>query len=401
MATLSKGALFPEKLIGDLVNQVKGKSSLAKLSRQIPIAFNGNKEFTFTMDKEVDVVAENGAKGVGGVTVTPKTIVPIKIEYGARVSNEFMYASEEAGLDILKTFAEGFATKAARGLDLMALHGVNPRTGLASAVIGNNNFDTAVTQTVAYNVASPDPDANIEAAVAQIQAAGYDVNGLIMAPAFSTALANVLASTNGPKRYPELAWGANPETINGLRSDINRTVSDMTTDSGRAILGDFSAFRWGYAKEIPMQIIEYGNPDNDATAGDLKGHNQVYIRCELFLGWGIIDPTAFSRIIAEPAPGALTLTLTGGATVSLGTTSVTIAPDAAAGNTYLLKRNGVIPRLNTVLEDGEDGWFAYTEADEVPVEAGETIAVVEITAADKVVKGGINVVAAAEIGTKT
>lgn len=397
MATLSKGTLFPEKLIGDLVNQVKGKSSLAKLSRQIPIAFNGNKEFTFTMDKEVDVVAENGSKGVGGVTVTPKTIVPIKIEYGARVSNEFMYASEEEGLNILKAFSEGFAIKAARGLDLMALHGVNPRTGLASDIIGNNNFDTAVTQTVAYSVASPDPDANIEAAVAQIQAAGYDVNGLIMAPAFATALSSVLASTNGPKRYPELAWGANPGSINGLTTDINRTVSDMTSDSGRAMLGDFSAFRWGYAKEIPMQIIEYGNPDNDSSAGDLKGHNQVYIRCELFLGWGIIDATAFSRIVAEPAPGALTLTLTK-ATELVGGTKVAVTEAAVALHEYLIKINGTVPRKGDIVADGEDGWADYTEAAEIAVHAGDVLVVVEaLDASGAVAKAGTVVVKATDI----
>lgn len=397
MATLSKGTLFPEKLIGDLVNQVKGKSSLAKLSRQIPIAFNGNKEFTFSLDKEVDVVAENGAKSHGGVTVAPKTIVPIKIEYGARVSNEFMYASEEEGLNILKAFSEGFAIKAARGLDLMALHGVNPRTGQASTVIGNNNFDTAVTQTVAYNVASPDPDANIEAAVAQIQSAGYDVNGLIMAPAFSTALANVLASTNGPKRYPELAWGANPGSINGLTTDINRTVSDMTSDAGRAMLGDFSAFRWGYAKEIPMQIIEYGNPDNDSEAGDLKGHNQVYIRCELFLGWGIIDPSAFSRIVAEPAPGALTLTLTK-ATQLVGGTKVAVTEDTGAANELLIKINGEVPRLNDVVADGTAGWADYTEGAEIAVHAGDKLVVVEAVATNgKTVKAGTVEVKTADI----
>lgn len=397
MAVLSKGTLFPEKLVGGLISQVSGKSSLAKLSQKIPVAFNGNKEFTFTLDKEIDVVAENGAKGVGGVTVTPKTIVPIKIEYGARVSNEFMYADEETGLGLLQAFAEGFAAKAARGLDLMALHGVNPRTGLASTVIGDNNFDTAVTQTVAFNVANPDADANIEAAVAQIQAAGYDVNGLIMAPSFATALASTLSSVNGPKRYPELAWGANPESINGLRTDINRTVSDMTADSGRAVIGDFSAFRWGYAKEIPMEVIEYGNPDNDATAGDLKGHNQVYIRCELFLGWGIIDPSAFSRIVAEPAPAALTLTLSKAAQL-VGGTKVAVTENTGANNKLLIKINGEVPRLNDVVADGTAGWADYTEGDDIAVRAGDKLVVVEAVAANgKTVKAGTVEVKAADI----
>lgn len=397
MAVLSKGTLFPEKLVGGLISQVSGKSSLAKLSQKIPVAFNGNKEFTFTLDKEIDVVAENGAKSHGGVTVAPKTIVPIKIEYGARVSNEFMYADEETGLGLLQAFAEGFAAKAARGLDLMAMHGVNPRTGLASTVIGNNNFDTAVTQTVAFNVANPDADANIEAAVAQIQAAGYDVNGLIMAPSFATSLAATLSSVNGPKRYPELAWGANPESINGLRTDINRTVSDMTADSGRAIIGDFSAFRWGYAKEIPMEVIEYGNPDNDAEAGDLKGHNQVYIRCELFLGWGIIDPSAFSRIVAEPAPAALTLTLSK-ATQLVGGTKVAVTEDTGAANELLIKINGEVPRLNDVIADGTAGWADYTENAEIAVRAGDKLVVVEAVAANgKTVKAGTVEVKAADI----
>jgi len=400
MTVLSKGSLFPQVLVRELINQVSGKSSLAKLSRQIPVAFNGNKEFTFTMDSEVDVVAENGPKSHGGVTVTPKTIVPIKIEYGARVSNEFMYADEEAGLEILQAFAEGFAIKAARGLDLMAMHGVNPRTGAASTVIGNNHFDAAVTQTVAFNTATPDADGNIETAVAQIQAAGYDVNGLIMSPAFATALANTLVSTGGPKRYPELSWGANPETINGLRTDINRTVSDMTSDSGRALIGDFSAFRWGYAKEIPMEVIEYGNPDNDATAGDLKGHNQVYIRCELFIGWGIIAPNAFSRIIAEPEAGTLTLTLTAASSL-VGGTKVAVTEALGSGNSYLLKKNATVPRLNTVLTTGVDGWTAYTEGAEIAAIVGETITVVEITAAGEVVKGGANVVESGGVKTGT
>ena len=384
MATLGRGTLFNEQLVGDLINKVKGHSSLAKLAPQIPVAFNGNKEFTFTMDKEVDVVAESGAKSHGGVTVAPVTIVPIKIEYGARVSDEFMYAAEEEKINILKAFNEGFAKKAARGLDLMALHGVNPRSGASSTVIGNNHFDYAVTQTVPYSTASPTPDANIETAVAQIQAAGYGVTGLIMAPSFASALAN--EKVNNVKLYPELAWGANPDTINGLRCDINKTVSDMSNDAGRAYIGDFAnAFKWGYAKQIPFEVIQFGNPDNDATAGDLKGHNQVYLRCELYLGWGILDRNAFSRIIAEPVPAPLTLSLTAASTL-VGGTKVAVAEETGADNKLLIKINGTVPRTNDVVKDGVDGWADYTESAEIAVHAGDTLVVVEAVAATGAVK---------------
>ncbi len=394
MATLERGTLFNEQLVGDLINKVKGHSSLAKLAPQIPVAFNGNKEFTFTMDKEVDVVAESGAKSHGGVTVAPVTIVPIKIEYGARVSDEFMYAAEEEKINILKAFNEGFAKKAARGLDLMALHGVNPRTGTASTVIGNNHFDYAVTQTVPYSTANPTPDANIETAVAQIQDAGYGVTGLIMAPSFASALA--AEKVNNVKLYPELAWGANPDTINGLRCDINKTVSDMSNDAGRAYIGDFAnAFKWGYTKQIPFEVIQFGNPDNDAIAGDLKGHNQVYLRCELYLGWGILDGNAFSRIIAEPVPAPLTLTLTAASTL-VGGTKVAVTEETGADNKLLIKINGTVPRTNDIVADGVAGWADYTESAEIAVHAGDTLVVVEAVAATGAVKKAGTIVVPAD-----
>lgn len=293
MGVLSKGNLFNTTLVSDLFNKVKGKSSLAVLSTQTPITFNGSKEFTFTMDSEVDIVAENGAKSHGGVTVEPVTIVPIKVEYGARVSDEFIYASEEAQIDILKAFNEGFAKKVARGLDLMAVHGVNPRTGTASSVIGNKHFDSMVTQTVNYDASAP--DSNVEAAVAVVQGAGGDVTGLAMSPIFSGALA--VLKVNGVKQFPELAWGGNPGTVNGIKVDINKTISDASSKD-RAIVGDFQGcFKWGYAKEIPLEVIKYGDPDNSGK--DLKGYNQVYLRSEVYLGWGIMDASSFVRIITE------------------------------------------------------------------------------------------------------
>lgn len=293
---ISKGTLFPEELIPELIQQTVGASALAKLCAAKPIPFNGRKEFTFTLDKEIDVVAENGAKTKGGATVAPVTIVPVKVEYGARVSDEFLYAAEDARMDILASFSEGFARKLARGFDLMAFHGVNPRTGSASSVIGTNHFDSKVTQAV--TIQSEDkPDDNIEAAVAMVQGAEREVNGLVLAPVFKSELAKQ-KTADGAKLYPQLAWGNNPGEINGLRVESNTTLS-ANSSLDRALVGDFiNAFRWGYAKEIPVEVIKYGNPDNDQTLGDLKGHNQVYLRAEAYIGWGILDPSAFAFVKA-------------------------------------------------------------------------------------------------------
>ncbi|GFO50746.1 putative structural protein - phage associated [Lactococcus garvieae] len=294
--TTSKGTLFDPQLVTELMNKAKGKSSLAKLSKQVPIPFSGRKEFTFTMDSDIDIVAENGKKTHGGVSLAPITMVPIKVEYGARVSDEFMYASEEEKIDIMKPFIEGYAKKLARGLDIMAMHGLNPRSRAASTVINGNHFDAKVTQTVEFD--STNPDANIEAAVALIQGSEGEVTGTAMSSEFSSALAKMKNSAN-ERLFPELAWGANPDSINGLTLDINPTVAVGDVDV--SIVGDFAnAFQWGYAKQIPLKVIEYGDPDN--SGNDLQGYNQVYLRSETYLGWGIMDAASFARVI-KPATG--------------------------------------------------------------------------------------------------
>lgn len=292
---LNRGTLFDPVLVSDLIQRVRGKSSLARLSKQEPIPFNGQKEFIFTMDSEIDVVAESGAKSHGGVDLAPITIVPLKVEYGARISDEFMYVDKEEKIGILKAFNDGFAKKVARGLDLMAFHGVNPRTGQPSMVIGNNHFDALALQAVQAGVGLPDPNQAVEDAIALVNGTDNDVTGMAISSIFRSALAAQL-DANGLPMFPELAWGNAPESIKGLPVDVNRTVSDMAANDERAYIGDFeNAFKWGYAKEIPLEIIEYGDPDN--SGNDLKGYNQVYLRAEVYLGWGILDPEAFVRIV--------------------------------------------------------------------------------------------------------
>lgn len=293
---LERGTLFDPTLVTDLVEKVQGKSSVARLAQQAPIPFNGQKEFVFTMDSEIDVVAESGKKSHGGISLAPRTIVPIKVEYGARVSDEFIYASDEERINILKAFNDGFAKKLARGLDLMAFHGVNPRSGTASAVIGDNNFDAAVDQVVEAPAGLEDANGVIESAIALVD--GGDVTGMAIAPQFRSALAGQ-TRTDGTPLFPELAWGNAPDTINGLPVDVNKTVSDMSEDA-RAYVGDFQGgFKWGYAKQIPLEVIQYGDPDNSGL--DLKGYNQVYLRAEAYLGWGVLAPEAFARVTEATA----------------------------------------------------------------------------------------------------
>lgn len=284
--SMNRGSLFDPHLVSELVTKVQGKSALATLSASVPVAFNGSKEYTFSMDSDIDVVAESGAKSHGGITVEPVTITPIKVEYGARVSDEFLYATEEENIAVLQAFSDGFAKMLARGLDKMAFHGLNPRRNSASNLIGTNNFDSMVTQTVQYSTIDDD----IEAAIALVEGSDRTVSGVAISTAARTALA-ARADSSGNKLYPEFMFGGAPAQLGANALAINSTVAD-----DYAIVGDFATmFKWGIAKEIPLEVIEYGDPDNSGS--DLKGHNQVYLRAEAYIGWAILDPDSFARVI--------------------------------------------------------------------------------------------------------
>ncbi len=295
-STLTRGTLFTPQQTNEMFSKVRGKSSLAKLSASEPIPFNGKDVFVFDLDKEAMLVGENVAKANGGATVSAVTMTPVKIEYGVRVSDEFKYGAEELQLQYLTTFADGFAKKVARALDIMAFHGVNPRGGATADALTNKNFDDLVTQTVLYNASTP--DANVTTAIGLVEANEHEVTGMAMSPIFKSALANLKkGSSSYEPMFPELGWGADVQSINGLPIDSNSTVSFNSGDD-RAIVGNFADFfKWGFSRDVTIDVIEYGDPDNSGS--DLKGHNQVYLRGEAYIGWGILVPNAFARIAAN------------------------------------------------------------------------------------------------------
>lgn len=302
MAVLTKeSANFPPELTNQLISLVRGKSSIATLCGSTPIPFNGLKEYTFNMDSEISVVAESGKKPSATMSLSPRTIAPLKVMYQSRVTDEFLFASQELQISITSAFIEGYARKLAKGLDLMAFHGVNPSTGEVANII-TSSFDGDVTNEVIYTD-STTPDQQVEAAIALISSEFYTASGVAMSPEFRTMLASMTLQ-NGERVYPGLVWGAEMTAMNSLQTRVNPTVSsNPVTKNGNvytdlAIVGDFpGGFRWGYSLQPTFEIIQYGDPDG--TGVDLKAHNQVMLRSETYLGFSVIDPRAFAIIKKE------------------------------------------------------------------------------------------------------
>lgn len=295
--TLKANTNFPTTLVSEMFSKVAGRSAIAKLSRQTPIPFNGIEEFVFALDSEAQIVGEGEAKGAGTATTTPKVIRPVKFVYQARTSDEFLRASAEARIPTLQTFADGFAKKISRGFDIAAFHGLEPKSMTDASFKSTNSFDGLCTgNDITYAAASIDD--NIDAAVAAVMADNGIVTGLALSPDAGAALSHI--KVNGVAQFPEFRFGQNPAAFYGMGSDVNPTVSvkkQTDTTTVHAYVGDFqNAFKWGYAANIPLEVIEYGDPDG--AGRDLKQYNEVCLRAEAYIGWGILDPDSFARVKA-------------------------------------------------------------------------------------------------------
>ena len=194
----------------------------------------------------------------------------MKFVYQARISDEFKYCSEEKQIDYLQAFSDGFAKKIAVAFDLAAIHGLEPKSLTDASFKATNSIDGLVTA-VEFN-AKTQFDDQIDSIVQTVV-----------------------------DDYDEFRFGQNPDAFYGMASDVNKTLATKgaTSENDYVIAGDFqNAFKWGYSEEIPLEVIEYGDPDQ--TGRDLKANNEVLLRAESFIGWGVLDAKAFARI-KEPA----------------------------------------------------------------------------------------------------
>lgn len=291
MATIKAGTDFPTELVTEMFDAVAGHSALAKLSAEKPMPFGGITEFVFSATSEAQLVGEGDPKAASASIVDPVVIKPVKFVFQQRVSDEFVYCGDEKRLRYLEAFAEGFSRKIARGFDIAAMHGLEPSTMTAAASLASNNFDALVNNRVAYVGATVDD--NITAGITMLN--GKECNGIAMSPAAATALAAITES--GVTQYPEFRFGQNPDAFYGMKSDVNSTVLAHATgaDTDHVLLGDFqNSFKWGYVENIPLEVIKYGDPDG--SGHDLRRYNEVCLRAEAFIGWGILDPDAFTVI---------------------------------------------------------------------------------------------------------
>lgn len=305
MAAIATGTFsLPKHLVPGVWQKAQGQSVLARLSTAEPQEFGEQQYMTLTAPPRGEVVGEGAEKSDSNPTFSTVTAIPRKVQVTQRFSQEVKWADESRQLGILKTMADLSGVALGRALDLIAIHGINPRTGAALSGTPAKILDTSNTVELTTDTIKV-PDQAIESAVGLVLDDGLSPDGLALDNGFAFKLATQ-RSSSGQKLYPELGFGADATAFSGLRAAVSDTVRGgpeaVTTTTGayattnpniKAIAGDFSAFRWGVQVNVPLELIEFGDPDG---LGDLKRQNQIAIRAEVVYGIGIMSTDAFAVV---------------------------------------------------------------------------------------------------------
>lgn len=276
---------------------------LAKLAPQDPsIKVGSTDHFTFTTTPKAELVGESANKSSQDGTPTKVTAKTYKVQVTYRFSQELMWADEDYQTGVVDKLVANVAVALSRALDLIAIHGINPATGDVAGSV--TDYFTKPGNGVGRVVATASAQDDLEDAAEDLQGNGYVATGIAFDPLYAGQLARTRVSDDDNRAlYPELGLGFGFERFQGLQAAASDTVSGrQELDPGdvevKALLGDFNAFQWGVAREVPLELIEYGDPDGN---GDLKRTNEVAIRAESVFGYAIFDPTAFSLITSGAA----------------------------------------------------------------------------------------------------
>lgn len=306
MALNTEMLSLPGESLGVVTDAALDAGLLPKLVPSKPKLFGPVKGATFSGVPRAQIVGEGGAKaGQDPFDLTPWSAEPVKAQITVRTSDEFIWADEDYQLGILDDLvAPAIGAGMGRFVDLFAFHGINPLSGSVSA-----RATKYLAQAEKVVEAGGAPTNELNQAVGLIaNSGGVMPNGIAFDGAYNYALSTEVwpagTALAGQERYPSLGFGT-VENWRGLKTANSSTVSgqpEIADSLIRAIVGDWTQVRWGYQRQIGIETIQYGNPDNifneDGQARDLKGHNEVALRSEVVIYMAIGDLNRFALVKA-------------------------------------------------------------------------------------------------------
>lgn len=286
----------PTTSLGRITDRVQNDSVLASLSPERPTLFGNVSAVRMSRKPRAQIVAEGAQKASDTPEWASVVANPIKFQTTVRMTNEVKWLDEDHRLQIVDELTDSLGESMARAVDLIGIHGINPIDGTQAASV-----TTYLNQTTNRTTSAGAPTDELVEAVGSVMGAGHQANGAALDRGFAFSLATEQYD-DGRDRNPGMGFGDTRQPWKGLTIAQSNTVSGQPEADDtllRALVGDYTAVQWGFQRRIPVEVIEYGDPDGN---GDLKGQNEIAYRAEGVIYVAIFDLGAFAAVDAAETP---------------------------------------------------------------------------------------------------
>lgn len=367
----------PDELAGEIIKDVARGSSVIRLSRAVEMK---------TPEKKVPVMTSGaGAYWVGegeriqtsaSTWIFPK-LTAKKLAVIVPVTKEKL---NDATIDVFGEMRESIAEAFYTAIDKACLFKQN--SPFESSVFGPN------TNSIAFSGAL---DLDASDVMAQVEEAGYDVDGFVAEIGVKNRLRK-LRDNNGAALYVD---GTNQREFYSQPIEF---VRNNAWDKEKALL---IAGEWKYSLFGMLQGIEYeilkeatlqGTLDADGKPLSLAEQDMVAIKATMRVAYLNVKDDAFAALVPSDASSNVLRELkvtTAAGIAAVGDTVVTVAEAAAEGNKFVYKAGksyAAVPAYDAELT----GWTDLPADGTINVAEGkEKLTVAEVTAGNKARARGV------------
>lgn len=275
----SSGIILPSAVSNEILAKVQETSVIQRAARRIALPGNGTAVNIITGEPTASWVGETALKPVSNGTAQTKILRPYKLAVIETFSNEFRRDLPA----LYSALADRLPAALAKKFDTTVFHGSNPGSDF-------DNLTGASAHVLDYD--------GMVAALSALGAAGYDMNGIIVAPQGEAKLLGEKDLQDRP------LFISNLQNEGGIGSVLGRPVFkskaaylDATTDV-LGFTGDWSQAVWGQVGDVTVKISDQATLTVGEDTINLFQQNMFAVLAEIEVGFRVGDIAAFKKLTA-------------------------------------------------------------------------------------------------------
>lgn len=279
----TSGVLLPEAVSGEILQKVQEASIIQQAARRVILPGSGVSFQTIVGDPAAEWVGETASKPVSNGTVGSKTMRAYKLAVIETFSNEFRRDKNA----LYNALAQRLPGALAKKFDSTVFHGTAP----------GSDFDTLAGST-AVSLGTLGVYDGIVSALGTVATAGYDLNGIILAPQGEGLLYGEKDGNERPLFIDNAATQGSIGSVLGRPVYKSRAAyKDATTDV-LGFAGDWTQAMWGTVEDVQIKISDQASLTVGENTINLFQQNMFAVLAEIEVGFIAADAAAFVKLTA-------------------------------------------------------------------------------------------------------